>query len=150
MRFITLLLTAFISLQSFSEEKFPDGTPIPDWFRQNEVVNIQTLGKKYNILEYGVINDSTLLQTEKIQSVIDQASQQGGGVIVSSSNVSVTGCLLMPAWLIHIPTIWLLSLLIRAISANRVNARPIWGVSGPVVLNRLNMVWKFPALDSLM
>ena len=50
MRFITLLLTAFISLQSFSEEKFPDGTPIPDWFRQNEVVNIQTLGKKYNIL----------------------------------------------------------------------------------------------------
>lgn len=68
MRFITLLLTAFISLQSFSEEKFPDGTPIPDWFRQNEVVNIQTLGKKYNILEYGVINDSTLLQTEKIQS----------------------------------------------------------------------------------
>ena len=68
MRFIALLLTAFISLQSFSEEKFPDGTPIPDWFRQNEVVNIQTLGKKYNILEYGVINDSTLLQTEKIQS----------------------------------------------------------------------------------
>lgn len=64
-------------------------------------------------------------------------------VTVSSSNVSVTGCLLMPAWLIHIPTIWLLSLLIRAISANRVNARPIWGVSGPVVLNRLNMVWKF-------
>lgn len=46
-------------------------------------------------------------------------------VTVSSSNVSVTGCLLMPAWLIHIPTIWLLSLLIRAISANRVNARPL-------------------------
>ena len=82
MRFIVLLLTAFISLQSFSEEKFPDGTPIPDWFRQNEVVNIQTLGKKYNIVDYGVTNDSTLLQTEKIQSVIDQASQQGGGVIV--------------------------------------------------------------------
>ena len=93
MRFITLLLTAFISLQSFSEEKFPDGTPIPDWFRQNEVVNIQTLGKKYNILEYGVINDSTLLQTEKIQSVIDQASQQGGGVIVIPKGTYLSGSL---------------------------------------------------------
>ena len=28
------------------QEKFPDGTPIPDWFRQNEIVNIDTLGKE--------------------------------------------------------------------------------------------------------
>lgn len=93
MRFIVLLLTAFISLQSFSEEKFPDGTPIPDWFRQNEVVNIQTLGKKYNIVDYGVTNDSTLLQTEKIQSVIDQVSQQGGGVIVIPKGTYLSGSL---------------------------------------------------------
>ena len=93
MRFIALLLTAFICLQLSGEEKFPDGTPIPDWFRQNEVVNINTLGKKYNILEYGVVNDSTLLQTEKIQSVIDRAFQQGGGVIIIPKGTYLSGSL---------------------------------------------------------
>lgn len=47
MKIIAFLFTAFISLQMFGQEKFPDGTPIPDWFRQNEIVNIETLGKKY-------------------------------------------------------------------------------------------------------
>ena len=43
MKIIAFLFTAFISLQAFGQEKFPDGTPIPDWFRQNEIVNIETL-----------------------------------------------------------------------------------------------------------
>ena len=77
MKFIAILLTAFISVQTYGQEKFPDGTPIPDWFRQNEIVNIETLGNKYNLADYGIVKDSTLLQTEKIQSVIDQASQKG-------------------------------------------------------------------------
>jgi len=81
-RLAVLLLSALISVQVFAQEKFPDGTPIPDWFRKNEVVNIKTLGKIYRITDYGVANDSTILQTEKIQSIIDRAQQEGGGVVV--------------------------------------------------------------------
>ena len=93
MKFITLLLTMFISLSSFGQEKFPDGTPIPDWFRQNEIVSINALGTQYNLANYGVVNDSTLLQTEKIQAVIDQASQKGGGVIIVPKGTYLSGSL---------------------------------------------------------
>lgn len=93
MRLIALLLTAFISLPSHAQEKFPDGTPIPDWFRQNEIVNIETLGEKYNIADHGVINDSTLLQTEKIQAVIDKAAGNGGGVVIIPAGTYLSGAL---------------------------------------------------------
>lgn len=93
MKFITLLFAAFISLQALGQDKFPDGTPIPDWFRQNEIVNIETSGGKYRITDYGVTNDSTLLQTEKIQAVIDLASQKGGGVIIIPKGTYLSGSL---------------------------------------------------------
>lgn len=93
MKFAALLLTAFISLQSYGQEIFPDGTPIPDWFRQNEIVNIETLGKKYNLAEHGVINDSTLLQTEKIQAVIDKAARNGGGLVIIPKGTYLSGAL---------------------------------------------------------
>lgn len=93
MKLIALLLTALISLPSSAQEKFPDGTPIPDWFRQNEIVNIETLGQKYNLADYGIVNDSTLLQTEKIQAVIDQAADKGGGVIIVPRGTYLTGSL---------------------------------------------------------
>ena len=66
---------------------------IPDWFRQNEIVNIETLGGKYKITDHGVVNDSTLLQTEKIQAVIDQASSKGGGVIIIPKGTYLSGAL---------------------------------------------------------
>ena len=66
MKIIATLLTALFSLQALAQEKFPDGTPIPDWFRENKVVSTETLGTPYNIADYGIINDSTVLQTEKI------------------------------------------------------------------------------------
>ena len=91
MKTIAILLTAFISLSTFGQEKFPDGTPIPDWFRQNEIVNIKTLGTPYNLADYGVVNDSTFLQTEKIQAVIDRASQNGGGVIIIPKGTYLSG-----------------------------------------------------------
>lgn len=93
MRLITLLLTALISLQSYGEERFPDGTPIPDWFRQNDIVKIETLGNLYKVTQYGVLNDSTLLQTEKIQSIIDRASAEGGGVILLPKGTYLSGSL---------------------------------------------------------
>lgn len=93
MKIIATLLTALFSLQALAQEKFPDGTPIPDWFRENKVVSTETLGTPYNIADYGIINDSTVLQTEKIQAVIDRAAQNGGGVIIVPQGTYLTGSL---------------------------------------------------------
>ncbi|NDV66306.1 glycosyl hydrolase family 28 protein [Bacteroides sp. 224] len=82
MKLIALLFCASFSLQSFAKDVFPDGTPVPDWFRQNEEVNMKSLGKAFNITDFGVVNDSTVLQTQAIQTVIDKAHSEGGGVIV--------------------------------------------------------------------
>ena len=93
MKFVTLVCSLLFCLPSFAQEKFPDGTLIPDWFRQNEIVNIETLGGKYKITDHGVVNDSTLLQTEKIQAVIDQTSSKGGGVIIIPKGTYLSGAL---------------------------------------------------------
>ena len=75
MKLIALFVSALLSLPMFGQQDlFPDGTPIPEWFRQNEIVNIRDLGTAYNLADYGVVNDSTVLQTEKIQAVIDRAA----------------------------------------------------------------------------
>mgnify|MGYP007019705619 FL=1 len=37
MKIIAFLFTAFISLQMSGQEKFPDGTPIPDWFTNQRI-----------------------------------------------------------------------------------------------------------------
>lgn len=77
-----LLFIACSYLQLSGQETFPDGKLIPDWFKQNKKVDIQGLGKKYRITDYGAINDSTKLQTEQIQKIIDLAAKEGGGVII--------------------------------------------------------------------
>lgn len=83
---ISNLFLAFSVLFSFSglkgQDKFPDGTAIPKWFRENKPTDISTLGKKYIITENGLKNDSTVLQTKQLQAVIDLAAKNGGGVIV--------------------------------------------------------------------
>jgi len=61
---------------------WPDGTPIDAWFCNNSKVDISTLGKQYVITDFGAVNDSSKLQTEAIQRVIDMASANGGGVVV--------------------------------------------------------------------
>ena len=58
-----LIVATCCSLQLFSQEKFPDGKIIPDWFYKNEKTDINGLGKNFLITDYGVVNDSTLLQT---------------------------------------------------------------------------------------
>jgi len=80
---LLLLVIAFnVLVSAYAQDRFPDGTLIPDWFRENEIVNIDNLGQKFKITDYGITNDSTILQTEKIQAVIDMAAQNGGVVIV--------------------------------------------------------------------
>ena len=63
-----------------ASEKFPDGTPIDNmWFYSSKPVEIEKLGKQYLVTDYGVKQDSTLLQTEALQAVIDRAAENGVG-----------------------------------------------------------------------
>lgn len=76
-----LIVATCCSLQLFSQEKFPDGKIIPDWFYKNEKTDINGLGKNFLITDYGVVNDSTLLQTEQIQAVIDLAIMEAESLL---------------------------------------------------------------------
>lgn len=84
---------SWMAVSVFASEFFPDGTPIPEWFREHRVVSIKELGKQYCITNYGVQNDSTILQTERIQAVIDKAAQEGGGVICIPKGTFLSGSL---------------------------------------------------------
>ena len=89
MKQIFLFVSLLLCLNVTAKEKFPDGTPIPDWFYKNTPVDIAKLGKAYRITDYGVAaNDSNLLQTEAIQSVIDKAALSLA-VLFSSSPVPI-------------------------------------------------------------
>lgn len=68
--------------QKTAPEVWPDGTPMDAWFKDTTKVALADLGQQYVITDYGVVNDSTKLQTELIQRVIDMASTDGGGVVV--------------------------------------------------------------------
>ena len=72
---------------------FPDGTPIPAWFSNASKVDVDTLGKKYVVTDYGVVADSTVIQTEQLQAVIDRAAQEGGGVVVIPNGTFLSGSL---------------------------------------------------------
>lgn len=84
---------SWMAVSVFASEIFPDGTPIPEWFREHRVVSVKELGKQYCITNYGVQNDSTILQTKRIQAVIDKAVQEGGGVICIPKGTFLSGSL---------------------------------------------------------
>jgi len=93
MKCLVLLFVAFLCLSVSAKDVWPDGTPVPDWFRKHEATDISKLGKQYRITDYNVINDSTVLQTEKIQTVIDRAHQSGGGVVIIPQGTYLSGSL---------------------------------------------------------
>lgn len=99
MKFFQQILTVVFALMAFTASagasggRFPDGTDIPAWFNDTSRIDIDTLGRKYVITSYGVKNDSTLLQTEAIQRVIDLAAAEGGGVIVVPEGTFLSGSL---------------------------------------------------------
>ncbi len=81
--FILSLFTVFLLSSNLkAQDKFPDGTTIPKWFKENKRTDINKLGKKYIITDFGVKNDSTVLQTKQLQTIIDLAAKNGGGVVV--------------------------------------------------------------------
>ncbi|MDP5201347.1 glycoside hydrolase family 28 protein [Flavobacterium sp. DG2-3] len=97
MRKLFLVLTFICCLNSSFAQKdsefFPDGSPISSWFKNDQKLQLKDLGKQYRITDFGVKQDSTLIQTKSIQSVIDQASLNGGGVIVFPKGVFLSGAL---------------------------------------------------------
>ena len=74
-------------------ERWPDGTVMDAWFKDTTKVDMNALGRQYVITDYGVKNDSTLVQTTAIQAIIDRAAQEGGGVIVVPQGTFLTGAL---------------------------------------------------------
>lgn len=93
---LMLLLLYSIAMGKKKVEKldlWPDGTPIPAWFSDTTRVDINKLGKRYDVTKYGVKNYSDQIQTEKIQQVIDLAAREGGGVIVIPRGYVVSGSL---------------------------------------------------------
>lgn len=90
---LLLIVTIALSLNVFAQEVFPDGTPIPSWFGENNPTDISKLGHRYRITDYNVKPDSTLIQTKKIQAVIDEVAEKGGGVIVIPKGTFLSGSL---------------------------------------------------------
>ena len=70
---------------------WPDGSVMDAWFRDTTKVDVAALGRRYVITDYGVRNDSSLVQTEAIQRVIDRAASEGGGVIVVPQGTFLSG-----------------------------------------------------------
>jgi len=82
-----------VYLQENKTDYFPDGTRISNWFLETVKVSLSDLGKEFRITDYGVIPDSTTIQTVAIQSIINKAAKQGGGVIVIPKGVFLSGAL---------------------------------------------------------
>ncbi len=75
-----------------SEEFFPDGTAIEEWFYDLKIPELQEMGKQYVLTEYNILDDGKVY-TKEIQELIDTAHENGGGVIVVPAGTYLTGSL---------------------------------------------------------
>lgn len=101
---IALTLFSLFAVNSRAEFKtFPDGSAVPAWFNNTATPKVDKLGKKYVITDYGVVNDSTIIQTPALQAVIDKAAGEGGGVIIIPEGTFLSGSLFFkPGTHLHI------------------------------------------------
>ena len=88
-----VLLLLVGSMAANAKDVWPDGTAVSEWFAKTKRIDVKALGKQYVITDYGVKKDSTLLQTEQIQAVIDKAAADGGGVVVIPKGTFLSGSL---------------------------------------------------------
>jgi len=96
MRKWTLLLLLVVSSAQAArkpETSWPDGTPMDAWFTDRAKVDVSTLGPQFVVTDFGVVMDSTLVQTAEIQKVIDLCAERGGGVVVIPRGTFLTGAL---------------------------------------------------------
>ena len=94
--FLSLIVMFALSLSAKPQGQqmlWPDGSVMDAFFSNTTKVDVGTLGKQYVITDYGVKHDSTLLQTAKIQAVIDQCASEGGGVVVIPEGTFLSGSL---------------------------------------------------------
>ena len=90
--FIIFITTGMAKKKNVQPDLWPDGTPISQWFKDTSRVDLSAL-KHYVVTDYGVDGYSTDVQTSKIQSVIDRASREGGGVVVIPRGTFISGSL---------------------------------------------------------
>lgn len=94
---LALLLSLSIGAVAKKEVKiqpqWPDGSVMSEWFADTAKVDVAALGRQYVITDYGVALDSTIVQTERIQQVIDRCAEEGGGVIVIPKGTFLSGAL---------------------------------------------------------
>jgi polygalacturonase len=94
---ILIICILLFPLSTFSQEnkknRFPDGTKIPKWFLDSAKIKLEDLGKQFIITDFGAVKDSSIVQTQVIQKTIDEAFQQGGGVIVIPKGTFLSGAL---------------------------------------------------------
>ena len=93
MKRIIFLLFIVMPALHINASIWPDGTKMDAFFSNTKKVEVKSLGKQYVITDYGVKNDSTLMQTVAIQAVIDRCANEGGGVIVVPEGTFLTGSL---------------------------------------------------------
>lgn len=90
---ITLVSCVQLLAAKNRQDVFPDGTPVPAWFSDTVKLKPEASGKLFVITDFGVLADSTLVQTQALQNVIDKAAAQGGGVIVIPKGTFLSGAL---------------------------------------------------------
>ena len=92
---VTLFLTTITveAKKKATPATWPDGTVMDAWFTNKTKINPETLGRQYMVTDYGVNNDSTIVQTTALQKVIDKAAKEGGGVVVVPEGTFLTGAL---------------------------------------------------------
>ena len=89
---VLIFLFSIVIGKNNIKSNWPDGSQISPWFSDISRVNISGLNH-YVITDYGIKEKSDLIQTEKIQSVIDLCSKNGGGVIVIPNGTFFSGSL---------------------------------------------------------
>ena len=94
--FTILLFISFLAVSNKAEgETFPDGTPVSSWFFENKPSKKSDLGRPFVVTDYGVTDDSTIVQTTKLQAIIDKAANEGGGVVVIPRGTFLSGALFL-------------------------------------------------------
>ena len=91
--FLFVVLTSLSVEGKKDQELWPDGTVIGSWFSDVTKVSPSCLGKRFVVTDFGVTTDSTIVQTDKLQAIIEKCASEGGGVIVIPKGTFLSGSL---------------------------------------------------------
>lgn len=103
-RVLLMVIVFYCAANVIAQERlWPDGTVMDEWFVDTVKVDANKLGRRFVITDYGVRRDSSVVQTVQIQSVIDTAYAEGGGVVVVPKGTFLSGSLFFrPGTHLHI------------------------------------------------